>query len=278
MVDEDGIYHKRYIYDAYGNVSTKAGWGDSLDTPVADLNPFLYNGYYYDTETGFYYCNSRYYDPENNRFVNVDSLLDTASLKGYNLFAYCGNDPVNKIDSSGHMATTATAACTIGSVATSVGKTLVVVAGVAVVAVVVVVVLVAVDETAKIVKTAVENAENIEKTCDQSVYVLKEKDTGKVRYVGRTNNPARREQEHKNDERHPERKNYKMTVVQTGLTIDQARAYEQIAISAYTIEYLDNARREISVGRLDAFASSIADIAQLFESVLEDEAKNLMGR
>ena len=106
MVDEDGIYHKRYIYDAYGSVSTKAGWGDSLDTPVADLNPFLYNGYYYDTETGFYYCNSRYYDPENSRFVNEDEVIANVGgeLRGYNFYVYCFNDPVNMSDAGGNWA------------------------------------------------------------------------------------------------------------------------------------------------------------------------------
>jgi len=102
MVDEDGIYHKRYIYDAYGNVSTKAGWGDRLDTPVADLNPFLYNGYYYDTETGFYYCNSRYYDPENSRFFSADDYISTGrDIRSYNMYVYCNNDPIMYIDNTG---------------------------------------------------------------------------------------------------------------------------------------------------------------------------------
>ena len=32
-----------------------------------------YRGYYYDTETGFYYLQSRYYDPITHRFINADS-------------------------------------------------------------------------------------------------------------------------------------------------------------------------------------------------------------
>ena len=35
-------------------------------------NPLRYRGYIYDTETGFYYLQSRYYDPANHRFINAD--------------------------------------------------------------------------------------------------------------------------------------------------------------------------------------------------------------
>lgn len=56
-----------YEYDAWGNVVSIGGNAD-----IANLNPIRYRGYYYDTETGFYYLNSRYYDPEICRFVNAD--------------------------------------------------------------------------------------------------------------------------------------------------------------------------------------------------------------
>ena len=44
-----------------------------------------------------YYCNSRYYAPELCRFISPDSIeyLDLESINGLNLYAYCGNDPVN---------------------------------------------------------------------------------------------------------------------------------------------------------------------------------------
>ena len=51
-----------YKYDAWGNVISATG-------TMASVNPFRYRGYYYDTETGFYYLQSRYYDPA------IDSLL-----------------------------------------------------------------------------------------------------------------------------------------------------------------------------------------------------------
>ena len=74
-----------------------------------NLNPLRYRGYYYDTETGFYYLQSRYYDPEIGRWINAD---DTAYLGAdgtplsYNLFAYCKNNPVMGYDPTGHFSWT----------------------------------------------------------------------------------------------------------------------------------------------------------------------------
>lgn len=65
-------------------------------------NPFRYRGYYYDTESGLYYLNSRYYDPQTGRFINADSYVSTGQgITGTNMFAYCANDPVNLIDEDG---------------------------------------------------------------------------------------------------------------------------------------------------------------------------------
>ena len=79
-----------YEYDAWGNVVSVGGNAD-----IANLNPIRYRGYYYDAETGFYYLNSRYYDPEICRFVNVDGYVSTgtgSALLGHNMFAYCLNE------------------------------------------------------------------------------------------------------------------------------------------------------------------------------------------
>ena len=57
----------------------------------------MYKGYIYDVETQLYYCNSRYYSPELRRFISPDSIeyLDSESINGLNLYAYCNNNPVN---------------------------------------------------------------------------------------------------------------------------------------------------------------------------------------
>jgi RHS repeat-associated protein len=84
-----------YSYDAYGNVLTKSG-------SLADVNPLRYRGYYCDTETGFYYLQSRYYDPAIRRFLNADSYASTGQgFLGINMFAYCGNNPVSRADPLG---------------------------------------------------------------------------------------------------------------------------------------------------------------------------------
>ena len=98
------------IYDSCGNrrcVYQYDAWGNLLSQESSELqkiNPFRYRGYYYDAETGLYYLNSRYYDPETGRFISPDSLkyLDPTYNNGLNLYTYCGNNPVMHVDPNGH--------------------------------------------------------------------------------------------------------------------------------------------------------------------------------
>ena len=85
-----------YSYDAWGKCTVTNATGYA----VGDKNPFRYRGYYYDTETGLYYLNSRYYNPEFGRFISADGQLNNDAF-GNNLFAYCSNNPVNRTDSDG---------------------------------------------------------------------------------------------------------------------------------------------------------------------------------
>ena len=107
IVDRNGDLIARYDYSAYGEYrwvwmpEEGASAILSRNNRIKNANPFQYRGYYYDTETGLYYCQSRYYDPEVDRFINVDNQLRTGDVVGLNLFAYCDNDPVNRIDSNG---------------------------------------------------------------------------------------------------------------------------------------------------------------------------------
>ena len=86
-----------YTYDPWGKIISSSG-------TLADINPLRYRGYYYDSETGFYYLQSRYYDPEIGRFINADSYASTdiVGLLSTNMFSYCENNPVNRSDPSGH--------------------------------------------------------------------------------------------------------------------------------------------------------------------------------
>ena len=85
-----------YTYDAWGKCTVTNASGYTIGTQ----NPFRYRGYYYDTETGLYYLQTRYYDPEVGRFINADGQLNEGVL-GYNMFAYCENNPVMKVDPTG---------------------------------------------------------------------------------------------------------------------------------------------------------------------------------
>lgn len=90
----------KYLYDAWGKcISVENASGYTIGTD----NPFRYRGYYYDTETGFYYLNSRYYDPEVGRFLNADAFASTdiSDVLSTNMFAYCENNPVNMADPNG---------------------------------------------------------------------------------------------------------------------------------------------------------------------------------
>ena len=89
-----------YKYDAWGNCTIVS---DTSSTGIATLNPIRYRGYYYDNDLGLYYLQSRYYDSEIGRFVNSDNVTDPgAGLMGFNTFIYCGNNPVNAADPTGH--------------------------------------------------------------------------------------------------------------------------------------------------------------------------------
>ena len=95
VITATGTEAATYTYDAWGRVLTSTG-------DLADINPLRYRGYYYDVETGLYYLQSRYYDPETSRFINSDVYSDSsAGMLAYNLFLYCANNPVSGYDPNG---------------------------------------------------------------------------------------------------------------------------------------------------------------------------------
>ena len=100
IVNSTGATVAEYKYDAWGNLLV----AESSLTAIGKINPIRYRGYYYDTETGFYYLQSRYYDPSIGRFINADTFASTGQgFVGYNVFAYCNNNPANLTDSSGNL-------------------------------------------------------------------------------------------------------------------------------------------------------------------------------
>ena len=119
IIDNNGQEIAKYAYDAWGNHNTyvlndntfvdisvqssytQSGLNNKL---IATINPFRYRSYYYDSETGLYYLNSRYYDPETGRFINADNIsyLDPQRINGLNIYQYCGNNPVMNVDKTGN--------------------------------------------------------------------------------------------------------------------------------------------------------------------------------
>ena len=103
--DQNNAVVANYQYDAWGKllyVYDNAGTEITDADHIALINPLRYRGYYYDSETGFYYLQSRYYDPVIRRFINADGYVSIGQgLLGYNMFTYCGNNPVNRNDLTG---------------------------------------------------------------------------------------------------------------------------------------------------------------------------------
>ena len=101
LVDENGNMQLEHSYGPFG-ATLPLVLGDTSYYDFNYVNPLGYRGYYYDAETGFYFCNSRYYDPETCRWINADGYVSTgAGLLGSNMFAYCNNNPITLSDSSG---------------------------------------------------------------------------------------------------------------------------------------------------------------------------------
>jgi RHS repeat-associated protein len=140
IMDAGGALVARYTYDAWGNILRAedlisapfedAGAeldddieknGDDMEDPnvdsdhendefedeyvqysIAEINPIRYRGYYRDAETEYYYCQSRYYNPEWRRWISADIFFDTGmGVLGTNMYAYCNNNPVMYVDPTG---------------------------------------------------------------------------------------------------------------------------------------------------------------------------------
>lgn len=107
-----GSNRMHFTYDSLGPASVTYNGnryfylktGGTMAATLGAANPLRYRGYVYDTETGLYYLNSRYYNPVWGRFINADSLIVDCGANTQNLFVYCENNPVRYVDSSGHSA------------------------------------------------------------------------------------------------------------------------------------------------------------------------------
>ena len=90
LVTSAGALQTQYTFDPFGNVST---------TGQSSAYPFLFAGMEFDSATGLYHLQARYYSPQLQRFLSEDP-------KGFdggdtNFFAYVGNSPANGTDPLG---------------------------------------------------------------------------------------------------------------------------------------------------------------------------------
>ena len=96
LIDAAGTWVVEYSYDVWGNIRSVFG---SMASTLGQDNPIRYRGYYYDAETKLYYVSSRYYSPEICRFISPDRYVSTGrGINGCNMYVYCENNSVNRID------------------------------------------------------------------------------------------------------------------------------------------------------------------------------------
>ena len=97
VIDNSGNTVLSYWYDDFGQVNEYRESGNSL------INEVQYTGAIYDELTGLLYLNARFYDPATGRFISQDTYRGERDDAGtWHLYAYCANDPVNYVDSSGY--------------------------------------------------------------------------------------------------------------------------------------------------------------------------------
>ena len=95
IIKSDGTLAAAYTYTDFGETSELTG--SNFD------NEICYTGAVYDAESGLYYMNARYYNPENGRFISQDMYRgELDEVDQWHLYAYCANNPINYVDPTGH--------------------------------------------------------------------------------------------------------------------------------------------------------------------------------
>ena len=99
LISGAGNVSVTYTYDAWGNITS---FTDTSSTcaQIGSKMSLLYRGYVYDTETGLYYLQRRYYDPQTGRFISSDQpeyIGANDDFGGWNSLSYCENEPVDYI-------------------------------------------------------------------------------------------------------------------------------------------------------------------------------------
>lgn len=265
-----GALLAEYDYDAWGNctvVYQHPSYGD-----LANINPIRYRGYVYDFETGFYYLQSRYYDPQVRRFISIDAYVSTGqNFIGFNMYVYCLNNPTGRIEIGGYFSVTALEESLdivhfnhLDAMGYGAGGTGILspigsgseskVGGKAIAA------LLLTATTTISAQKAKEAEINSKHPNTYTVYFLAD-ETGCIRYVGRTKNLSQRLAQHKNPNSRTSM--YELAFAIPNLKYTQARGVEEIGIVFYgTLNTAGNLIRGISEKNLnkDIYIESALDI------------------
>ena len=295
-----------YTYDAWGRLVGKDGTSSDYAS-IYEYNPLTYRGYIYDSETGFYYLQSRYYDPTVGRFLNADDtnyLGISGSIIEWNLFSYCYNDPINYTDRFGYSslvgelqlppdflnilgaALNGIMASVLGSISSikaaiasswfvplCIVATLIAVAGISYVIYKTVKMYAMAMETLRIVNQTVRvNGINEDKLSGYSVYLIYKNSDKTIYYVGMTKNFANRKYKHQKSSgcRYPI-STYTMIAVKTNLSRAEARVLEQTLLTAFTLEALNNVINSISPKKWKYFKNEFARMQALISSWFDPE-------
>ena len=313
IANADGDVIAKYTYDAWGkvcNIIDTDGNAITDSTNVAIINPFRYRGYYYDTEIGMYYLQSRYYDPSVGRFINADHATFIAiddTILSCNIFLYCKNTPIAAIDNLGcnsvaiaqgsyqwayllSAVVPAVAAAKVGIIAAIKSALIflwnifVIVGLVILVIVLVAAICVTAAKVLKLVREAVKT-NKYKNVSGHVVYVLtrRRKDPSKIFYVGRTKNFTKRMAAHRKN-----KGNFTGYIVVVCKTYAASRAIEQAVLSACiaskvfaidrgSIPNGSNKRREIAKDSVKNFKNNLSDLKSLMSCTSESDLLNLMS-
>ena len=101
LSDSSGAQQEVNVYYPFGRTQTAS--------PQAGFQVSRrFTGQVFDSESGLYYYNARYYDPELGRFIQPDSIIpDLGNPQSYNRYSYVMNNPLRYNDPSGHVGTIA---------------------------------------------------------------------------------------------------------------------------------------------------------------------------
>ncbi|MBF0533232.1 MAG: fibronectin type III domain-containing protein, partial [Candidatus Omnitrophica bacterium] len=96
--DYVGTVKEKFEYEPYGNTARHDTTGLAEET-----TKYNFTGKESDGTSGLYFYGARYYDPAIGRFIQADTIVQAPNdPQTLNRYSYCGNNPVNRIDPSGH--------------------------------------------------------------------------------------------------------------------------------------------------------------------------------